>query len=84
MGIKSGLSSVRKVYLGSTPVKEIYCGTNLVFSFERGNLSLWRYSNDVIQGKTLLYKYLGSYENLPDNTLYVPRVGGKAVINNST
>jgi hypothetical protein len=24
-----------------------------------GNLSLWRYSNDVIQGKTLLYEYLG-------------------------
>ena len=28
-----------------------------------GNLSLWRYSNDVIAGKTLLYNYTGEWYN---------------------
>lgn len=59
MGIKSGLNSVNRIYVGNVPVSEVYHGVNLVFSLDRGDLSLWRYSNDAIQGKTLLYEYLG-------------------------
>ena len=33
-----------------------------------GNLALWRYSNEVISGKTLLYNYTGDWYG----TLYVP------------
>ena len=81
MGIKSGLNSVNRIYVGNVPVSEVYHGVNLVFSLDRGDLSLWRYSNSEIAGKTLLYEYLGSYNNLPNNTLYVPKVNGKAIIN---
>ena len=28
-------------------------------SSEKGSLSLWRYSNDVVEGRTLLYNYIG-------------------------
>ena len=28
---------------------------------DMGNLALWRYSNEVISGKTLLYNYVGAY-----------------------
>jgi len=45
---------------------------------DKGNLSLWRYSNDIIAGKTLLYNYTGSDWV---NTIYVPKAGGNAIIN---
>ena len=78
MGIKSGFNNISQIYVGNTPVSEVYYGTNLVFSSDRGKLSLWRYSNDVIPGKTLLYNYTGSDWT---NTLYVPKAKGKAIIN---
>lgn len=76
MGIKSGANGVKRIFVGTTSVKSVYRGTNLVWSYE--NLDLWRYSNTAISGKTLLYEYLGSW-NI--GTLNVPKVGGKSVIN---
>lgn len=77
MGIKSGFNSISQMYIGNTPIREVYYGTNLVFTSDRGKLSLWRYSNDVITGKTLLYEYLGSW----NNEVYVPKCKGNSIIN---
>ena len=76
MGIKSGANGVKKIFVGITSVKSVYRGTNLVWSDE--GLDLWRYSNTEIEGKTLLYEYLGSW-NI--DILKVPKVGGRAVLN---
>ena len=43
-----------------------------------GKLSLWRYSNSIIEGKTLLYNYIGSWS---DSILYVPKVRGNSILN---
>lgn len=51
-------------------------------SKDSGDLSLWRYSNEVISGKTLLYSYTGTWTNI--STLYVPIVSGKSIINDWT
>ena len=45
---------------------------------DKGKLSLWRYSNAVISGKTLLYNYTGSWDI---DTLYVPKCKGNSIIN---
>ena len=79
MGIKSGASSINGIYIGTTPIKEVYRGTNLIFSSDRGKLSLWRYSNDVIPEKTLLYNYIGNetykcYGYYNDHGLLMPVV----------
>ena len=60
MGIKSGFNSVSQIFVGDTSVREVYYGTNLVFSSDKGKLALWRYSNNEISGKTLLYNYISS------------------------
>jgi hypothetical protein len=80
MGIKSGFNNIEKIFVGSTPVKEVYYGTNLIFSSDadRGNLALWRYSNDVIPNKTVLFEYLGDDWT---NTLYVPMCRGNSILN---
>ena len=80
MSIKFGTSNISAIYLGSTTIKEVWRGTNLVYSSDKGNLSLWRYSNSELTGKTLLYEYTGSDWA---NTLYVPKCGGNSVLNDS-
>ena len=57
MGLKSGANNIKKIYVGTTHVKAVYQGSNLVWGDE--GLDLWRYSNTEIEGKTLLYEYLG-------------------------
>ena len=39
-------------------------------SSEKGSLSLWRYSNDVVEGRTLLYNYIGGQTLLRNG--YIP------------
>lgn len=80
MGFKSSSYNVYNMYVGNTPVRRVFYNNKLIFVSDKGNLNDWRYSNTEISGKTLLYEYIGNDWN---NTIYVPRVKGKAVVNHS-
>ena len=45
-------------------------------SSDLGNLSLWRYSNGVIAGKTLLYNYMGEWNSITLYGYYSPMGSG--------